>query len=403
MCGKCEDNSHPDAPASPTRRKVLMAGAGLAAASTLAVMPGKVQAQESAAQAGNGPWRVRAWGNRDPEGPFVPLEIPRRALRPNDVLIDIMYCAICHSDIHIARQEWGSPYPATNYPCVPGHEIIGRVAAIGSAVTKFRPGDIAGAGAMIDSCGECESCVNDLEQYCLKGWTLNFNSPDKISGGYNYGGFSQRVVIPERFTVRIPPGMNLAAAAPLMCAGITTFSPLEHWSVEAGQRVGVIGMGGLGHLAVKLAVARRADVTVFTTTPGKVTDAKKMGAREAVVWNDPDALKPYANQFDFLISTVPTSVPTHPITNMLRLDGTYVIVGAREPIEDVRGSGLWLQRRQVSASLMGGMAETQEFIDFCARRNIVADIELIKPDQIDRAFERIKAKDIRYRFVVDFT
>ena len=197
--------------------------------------------------------------------------------------------------------------------------------------------------------------------------------------------------------------MNLAAAAPLMCAGITTFSPLEHWSVEAGQRVGVIGMGGLGHLAVKLAVARRADVTVFTTTPGKVTDAKKMGAREAVVWNDPDALKPYANQFDFLISTVPTSVPTHPITNMLRLDGTYVIVGAREPIEDVRGSGLWLQRRQVSASLMGGMAETQEFIDFCARRKIVADIELIKPDQIDRAFERIKAKDIRYRFVVDFT
>ncbi|WP_199886294.1 NAD(P)-dependent alcohol dehydrogenase [Dickeya sp. ws52] len=378
-----------------------MAGAGLAAASTLAVMPGKVQAQESAAQPGNGPWRVRAWGNQNPSGPFVPLEIPRRALRPNDVLIDIMYCAICHSDIHIARQEWGPPYPATNYPCVPGHEIIGRVAAIGSAVTKFRPGDIA--GAMIDSCGECENCMNDLEQYCVKGWTLNFNSPDKISGGYNYGGFSQRVVIPERFTVRIPPGMNLAAAAPLMCAGITTFSPLQHWSVEAGQRVGVIGMGGLGHLAVKLAVARRADVTVFTTTPAKIADAKKMGAREAIVWTDPDALKPYANQFDFLISTIPTNVPTHPITNMLRLDGTYVIVGAREPIEDVRGSGLWLQRRQVSASLMGGMAETQEFIDFCAHRKIVADIELIKPDQIDRAFARIKAKDVRYRFVVDLT
>lgn len=403
MCGNCSDNSHPDAPASPARRRALLAGAGLAAASSLAVMPGQAQAQAPSAPAGNGPWRVRAYGNQRADGPFGPLEIPRRALRPNDVLIDIMYCAICHSDIHIARQEWGPPYPATNFPCVPGHEIIGRVAAVGSEVTRFRPGDIAGAGAMIDSCGECENCVNDLEQYCVKGWTLNFNTPDKYLGGYNYGGFSQRVVVPERFTVRIPPGMNLAAAAPLMCAGITTFSPMQHWAVKVGQRVGVIGMGGLGHLAVKLAVARGAHVTVFTTTPAKVADAKKMGAREALVWTKPDALKAYANSFDFLISTVPTSVPTHPITSMLRLDGTYVIVGAREPIEDIRGSGLWLQRRQVSASLMGGMAETQAFIDYCARRDIVADIELIKPDQIDRAFERIKTKDARYRFVVDFT
>ncbi|WP_429459817.1 NAD(P)-dependent alcohol dehydrogenase [Paraburkholderia sp. JPY465] len=333
----------------------------------------------------------------------MPIEIPRRALRPNDVLIDIMYCAICHSDIHIARQEWKSPYPATNYPCVPGHEIVGRVAAVGTAVTKFRVGDIAGAGAMIDSCGVCENCVNDLEQYCVKGWTLNFNSQDTHLGGYNYGGFSQRVVVPERFTVRIPPGMDLAATAPLMCAGITTFSPMQHWSVVAGQRVGVIGFGGLGHLAVKLGVARKADVVVFTTTPGKVADAKRMGAREAVVWNTPGAMERYANQFDFLISTVPTNVPTQPITNMLRLDGTYVIVGAREPIEDVRGSGLWLQRRKVSASLMGGMAETQEFVDYCARRNLVSDIELIKPGQIDQAFERIKSKDVRYRFVIDLT
>lgn len=403
MCGNCNDNLHSDEPASPARRKVLLAGAGIAAASSLALIPGSTNAATSPSPAGNGPWRVRAYGNRNPEGTFEPLDIPRRALRPNDVLIDIMYCAICHSDIHIARQEWGAPYPATNYPCVPGHEIIGRVAAVGSEVTKFRPGDIAGAGAMIDSCGECENCLNDLEQYCSKGWTLNFNSPDKHLGGYNYGGFSQRVVVPERFAVRIPPGMNLAAAAPLMCAGITTFSPMQHWSVKSGQRVGVIGLGGLGHLALKLAVERKADVTVFTTTPAKVADAKKMGASEVVVWTNPDALKPFASQFDFLISTIPTNVPTHPITNMLRLDGTYVIVGAREPIEDVRGSGLWLQRRNVSASLMGGMAETQEFIDFCARRNIVADIELIKPDQIDRAFDRIKAKDVRYRFVVDLT
>ncbi len=264
MCGKCEDNSHPDAPASPTRRKVLMAGAGLAAASTLAVMPGKVQAQESAAQAGNGPG-VFVHGQQGSGGAICSPKFPPGT---SSERCPHRHYVLCYLSFRYSyrRAGMGAPYPATNYPCVPGHEIIGRVAAIGSAVTKFRPGDIAGAGAMIDSCGECESCVNDLEQYCLKGWTLNFNSPDKISGGYNYGGFSQRVVIPERFTVRIPPGMNLAAAAPLMCAGITTFSPLEHWSVEAGQRVGVIGMGGLGHLAVKLAVARRADVTVFTTT-----------------------------------------------------------------------------------------------------------------------------------------
>lgn len=404
MCDICGDVSHRGDLTSPDRRKALLGGAGLvAAAPFLTGLAASAQTQNPGASAGSGPWRVRAYGNKSASGPFEAIEIPRRALRPNDVLIDIMYCAICHSDIHIARQEWGPPYPATNFPCVPGHEIVGRVAAVGSGVSKFRVGDIAGAGAMIDSCGECENCLNDLEQYCVKGWTLNFNSPDKISGGYNFGGFSERVVIPERFVVRVPPGMNLAATAPLLCAGITTFSPMQHWSVASGQRVGVIGFGGLGHLAVKLAVARKADVTVFTTTPGKVEDAKKMGARDAVVWTDPAALQSYANRFDFLISTVPTNVPTHPITNMLRIDGTYVIVGAREPIEDVRGSGLWLQRRKVSASLMGGMAETQSFIDYCASRNIASDIELINPDQIAQAFDRIKAKDVRYRFVIDLT
>jgi alcohol dehydrogenase (NADP+) len=401
MCVKCGDSRHNQPVFSPERRQMLRTGAGLAAASSLGSFAAHTHAQTESV--GAGPYLVRAYGNKSAGGPFVPIEVPRRALRPNDVLIDIMYCAICHSDIHIARQEWKAPYPPTNFPCVPGHEIVGRVVAVGKAVKKFRVGDIAGAGAMIDSCGVCENCVNDLEQYCIKGWTLNFNSHDKYLGGYNYGGFSKRIVVPERFSVRIPPGMNLAAAAPLMCAGITTFSPMQHWSVEAGQRVGVIGFGGLGHLAVKLAVARKADVTVFTTSPSKVADATRMGAREAVIWNSPNSMDRYAGQFDFLISTVPTNVPTHPITNMLRLDGTYVIVGAREPIEDVRGSGLWLQRRKVSASLMGGMAETQEFIDYCACRNIVSDIELIKPAQIDQAFERIKSKDVRYRFVIDLT
>lgn len=378
-----------------------MGGAFAAAVPLMA--SGPASAQGAVPALGSVPTRVRAYGNKSASGRFEAIEIPRRAVRRNDVMIDVMYCAICHSDIHIARQEWVPPYPATNFPCVPGHEIVGRVSAVGSAVTKFRVGDIAGAGAMIDSCGACENCVNDLEQYCVKGWTLNFNSPDRISGGYNYGGFSERVVLPERFAIRIPPRMNLAAASPLLCAGITTFSPMQHWQVEAGQPVAVIGFGGLGHLAVKLAAARKADVTVFTTSPGKVEDAKRMGAREVVVWKGAQELQPYSNKFDFVISTVPINVPTHPITTMLRLDGTYVIVGAREPIEDVRGSGLWLQRRKVSASLMAGMAETQSFIDYCASRNIVADIQLIKPAEIDRAFERIKAREAKYRFVIDLT
>ncbi|MGF6976064.1 putative zinc-type alcohol dehydrogenase-like protein [Paraburkholderia sp. JPY465] len=403
MCQNCGDITHTEELLLPGRRKVLLSSAVGLMAAPFVGGANAAPSQESASTPISGAAsKVRAYGNASPNAPFRAIQIPRRAVRPNDVLVDIMYCAVCHSDIHIARQEWGPPYPATNYPCVPGHEIIGRVVAVGSAVKKLKVGDIAGAGAMIDSCGTCDNCLADLEQYCLKGWTLNFNSPDKISGGYNYGGYSERVVIPERFTVHIPPGMNLAAAAPLMCAGITTFSPMQHWNLKAGQRVGVIGLGGLGHLAVKLAAARKANVTVFTTTEFKVSDAKRLGAERAVMWSDAASLEPFTNQFDLLISTVPQAVPTHPFTNMLRLDGTLVIVGAREPIEDVRGSGLWLQRRNVSASLMGGMAETQEFINYCASRNIGADVELIQPNRIDEAFERIKKKDVKYRFVIDF-
>ncbi|MFD1613172.1 NAD(P)-dependent alcohol dehydrogenase [Sphingomonas tabacisoli] len=319
------------------------------------------------------------------------------------MLIDILYSAICHSDIHIAREEWGPPYPSTLFPCVPGHEVIGRVAAVGNAVTKFRVGDTVGAGPMIASCRSCENCRADLEQYCQVGWTLAFNTPDKISGGHNYGGFAERIMLPEHFVMRIPPRMNLAAAAPLLCAGITTFSPLQHWDASAGKRVGIIGLGGLGHLGVKLAAARGADVTVFTSSPGKVDDARRLGAREGVLWTETGMLEPYADKFDLLISTLPVVVPTTPFTNLLRLDGTLVIVGAREPIDNVTGAGLWGRRRNVSASLMGGMAETQAMIDYCASRNIVADIELISPDQIDRAFDRVKAKDVRYRFVLDLT
>lgn len=405
MCQKCGDTEHKEELILPGRRKVILgAAAGMAAIPMLGGVASAAAApagQPGRSPAGPGPYSVKAYGNASPAAEFRPLRVKRRALRPNDVLIDIHYCAVCHSDIHIARQEWPAPYPATRYPCVPGHEIIGRVTAVGSAVSRFQVGDFAGSGAMIDSCGVCEHCQAGLEQYCQNGWTLNFNSVDKTSGEPNYGGFSEQIVVPERFAVRIPPGMDMAKAAPLMCAGITTFSPMEHWRLGAGQRVGIIGMGGLGHMAVKLAVARKAETVVFTTTPGKLDDAHRMGAADAVLWNDVAALTAWASHFDLLISTIPVPLPLQPLTNMLRLDGTLVIVGAREPLQNVTGSGLWLQRRTVSGSLMGGMAETQMFVDYCLRHHIEAEVEVIKPDQIDEAFTRIKHKDVRYRFVVD--
>jgi uncharacterized zinc-type alcohol dehydrogenase-like protein len=317
------------------------------------------------------------------------------------VLIDVLYCGICHSDIHAVHGDWGSP----NYPRVPGHEIIGRVAGVGNAVTKFRVGDIAGVGCMVDSCGECENCLADREQNCLNGTTFTYDAPDKVSGGYTYGGYSERLVVTERFAIRIPPGVNLAATAPLLCAGITTFSPMQHWRLEPGQRVGIIGMGGLGHVAVKLAVARRADVTIFTTTQSKIADAKRFGAREAVLSSDEAAMARLANHFELLISTVPYSYRMQPFMNLLKLDGTLVNVGLLLNLEgtDLSGMLMGFGRKSLAGSMIGGIAETQEVIDYCAARNITADIELIRPDQISQAYERVVNKDVRYRFVIDLT
>jgi uncharacterized zinc-type alcohol dehydrogenase-like protein len=326
------------------------------------------------------------------------MKIERRVLRPTDVLLEVLYCGVCHSDIHIVRDEWGTG----KFPCVPGHEIVGRVSAVGNAVTKFKVGDVAGIGCIIDSCGECEHCVADLEQYCDKGWTLVFNTPDKVSGGLNYGGYSDRIVVAERFAVRIPPGMDLASAAPLLCAGITTFSPLQHWKVESGQRVGVIGFGGLGHMAVKLAVARKAEVTVFTTSAGKIADAKRMGVKEVALWSETEELKRLANQLDLIISTVPKGFDIQPFVNMLTVDGTFVNVGVLDQFDNVSGRGLISRRRSLAGSLIGGIAETQQVIDYCAARNIKPEIELIRPDQIGQAYDRVVAKDVRYRFVIDF-
>ncbi|WP_349999176.1 NAD(P)-dependent alcohol dehydrogenase [Stenotrophomonas lacuserhaii] len=328
------------------------------------------------------------------------MQIQRRALRPHDVLIDVLYCGICHSDIHTARDEWKSMMP-TVYPSVPGHEIIGRVVAVGSEVTKFKVGDIGGIGCIVNSCLDCDACDADREQNCQHGASFTYNTPDKISGGHTLGGYSDKIVVPQHFVIRIPPGADLAATAPLLCAGVTTFSPMQHWKVKGGQRVGVIGLGGLGHIAVKLAVARKAEVTIFTTTLGKVADARRLGAKEAVMWDDAEAMKRLAGQFDLLISTVPQAYSMQPFINLLKLDATLVNVGAMDALQGIGGLSLVFGRYSVAGSVIGGIAETQEVIDYCATRGIKADIELVRPDQINKAYDRVVNKDVRYRFVID--
>jgi uncharacterized zinc-type alcohol dehydrogenase-like protein len=381
------------------RRNFLVAGMGFAAAPLLNRV---VMGAPTEVPVGDKLVSVRAWGASSATSPVGAIEIQRRAVGPHDVLLDVLYCGICHSDIHQARDEWSANIP-TVYPCVPGHEIIGRVQAVGSAVTKFKIGDIGGVGCMVDSCLACENCQADREQNCLKGATFTYNSPDFLLGGHTYGGYSDKLVVPEHFVIRIPPGADLAATAPLLCAGITTFSPMQHWKLAPGQRVGVIGLGGLGHMAVKLGVARQAEVTVFTTSPGKLADAKRLGARDAVLWSDTEGIKRLINYFDLMISTVPRSYPMQQFLDLLKLDSTLVNVGAVEPLEaaGLNGMAMAFGRKSLAGSVIGGIAETQEVIDYCAARNIKADVELVRPDQINQAFDRVVNRDIRYRFVID--
>lgn len=396
MCDGQNEVAQNHASALLDRRKVLMVGAGLVAAPLLAGSAALAQSAQAAKGAGVGPYTARAFGAASATSPLAPLQIKRRALGPHDVLLDILYCGVCHTDIHFVRNEWHE----SQYPCVPGHEVIGRVTAVGSSVTKFRVGDIGGVGCLVDSCRTCENCEDDLEQYCEKELTLTYNSNDLVSGGHTYGGYSDKMVVTEHFVIRIPPGADLAATAPLLCAGVTTFSPMQHWKLASGQRVGVIGLGGLGHIAVKLAVARKADVTVFTTSPGKIADAKRLGATNAVLWNDAAAQK-QLSKFDLMISTVPQAYPMQQLVNLLKLNGTLINVGAMEPIQDVSGASLALGRKSVAGSAIGGIAETQEVIDYCVDRNIKADVELIRADEINKAFDRMVNKDVRYRFVID--
>jgi alcohol dehydrogenase (NADP+) len=393
-------HDHDHGPTMPGRRSVLKAGLVLAAAPLVGGVGGRAEAAPGSAVA-NGPVTARAYGTTSATAALGPMEARRRAVGPHDVLLDVLYCGICHSDIHQARSEWSSI--PTTYPCVPGHEIIGRVQAVGSAVTRFKVGDIGGVGCMVDSCGTCDNCVADREQNCLKGATFTYNSPDRATGENTLGGYSEKMVVSDRFVIRIPPGADLAGMAPLLCAGITTFSPMQHWKLSARQRVGVIGLGGLGHIAVKLAAARKAEVTVFTTSPGKVADARRLGAVEAVLWSDAAAMKRLANRFDLLISTVPQAYPMQPFIGLLALDGTLVNVGALNQLDAGAGFAMIAGRKGLAGSMIGGIAETQEVVDYCAARGIKADVELVRPDQINGAYDRVVSKDVRYRFVIDLT
>lgn len=340
---------------------------------------------------------TKGYAAQSKTSPIAPWEFDRREVGPTDVQVEIAYCGVCHSDLHQARDEWGGSV----FPMVPGHEIVGRVKAVGADVTKFKVGDLAGVGVMVDSCRTCESCKIGLEQYCDTGgtvFTYNSRFPD---GTEAYGGYSDNIVVDEGFVLSISPKLDLAATAPLLCAGITTYSPLRHWNVQPGQKVGVVGLGGLGHMALKFAHAFGAHVTQFTTSPGKEADAKRLGADEVVLTRDPEALKALAGTFHFIIDTVSAPHDINMYLNLLKRDGSMVLVGLPDTPAAVSAFPLAGKRRSLAGSNIGGIAETQEMLDFCAEHNIVSDIELTPISKINDAYERMLKNDVKYRFVID--
>jgi len=335
---------------------------------------------------------------QDETGPLDAFRFERREPGENDVRIEILHCGVCHSDLHTARNEW----KGTTYPVVPGHEIVGRVSQVGPGVQGFRPGDLAAVGCMVDSCRSCPDCLEGLEQYCRNGIVFTYNSPDPHTGGMTYGGYSDCIVVDERFVLRVPANLDLPAVAPLLCAGITTYSPLRHWKVGRGTTVGVVGLGGLGHMAVKLANALGANVVTFTTSPGKADDAKRLGAHEVVISKDRGEMKKQANRFDFILNTVAAPHNLDAFLNLLRRDGTMCMIGAPAlPHPSPNVFNLIFGRRQLSGSLIGGIRETQEMLDFCGEHGIVSDIERIPIDKINEAYERMLRGDVKYRFVID--
>ncbi len=345
------------------------------------------------------PTSTPAYAAQSATAPLAPFTLERRDPGPTDVQFEIRYCGVCHSDLHTARGEW----PGVTFPVVPGHEIVGRVTSVGSAVRKFKPGDLAAVGCLVDSCRSCPSCESGLEQYCQREPIFTYNSPDRhIPGRMTYGGYSRRIVVDERFVLKVSERLDLAAAAPLLCAGITTYSPLRHWGAAPGRKVGVVGLGGLGHMAVKFAHALGAHTVLFTTSPGKVEDGRRLGADEVVVSKDTAAMQKQRGSFDFILDTVAAPHNLDLVTDLLRLNGTLCLVGA--PAVPHPSPSVWnllVKRRSLAGSMIGGIPETQEMLDFCAARGITSDIEMIPIQQINEAYERMLRSDVKYRFVID--
>ncbi|TXF79505.1 NAD(P)-dependent alcohol dehydrogenase [Chryseobacterium sp.] len=342
---------------------------------------------------------VKAFGTEAKDKDLQEMTIMRREVQPNDVEIDILYCGVCHSDLHTARNDWGGSV----YPAVPGHEIIGKITKVGPEVTKFKVGDLAGVGCMVDSCRECESCKKDLEQYCMNGFTGTYNSPDRyMANQRTYGGYSQTVVVDEDFVLKIPENLDLAATAPLLCAGITTYSPLRHWNVTEGSKVAVVGLGGLGHMAVKLAKGMGAEVTLFSRSPDKIQDAMDLGADSVVISTYENEMNAVKGKFDLIIDTVPYDHDINPYIATLGISGTLVLVGYLGKMEDMLNTvPMILGRKSVAGSVIGGIKETQEMLDFCGEKGITSEIEIIKMQDINEAYGRMLKSDVKYRFVID--
>ena len=344
-------------------------------------------------------YQAKAYSAASEKSPLASTTIARRDPTERDVQIEILFCGICHSDLHSVRNEW-SEFMATNYPIIPGHEIVGRVTKVGSTVTKYKPGDLVAVGCMVDSDRSCANCKRDLEQFCPN-MTLTFNSPDKHLGGVTYGGYSDSIVVDEHFVLRLPSNLNIAGAAPLLCAGITTYSPMRHWGVGKGKKVGVVGLGGLGHMAVKFGRAFGAHVAVFTTSPNKKEDALRLGADEVIVSRNSDEIKKHAGSFDFIIDTVSANHDINAYINLLGVDGNLTMVGApAEPLA-IPAFTLIMGRRRLAGSAIGGIAETQEMLDFCGKHNVTADVEVIPIQKVNEAYERLLKSDVKYRFAID--
>lgn len=341
--------------------------------------------------------QVKAYGADAADANFKEISIERRDLHDNDVKIDILYCGVCHSDIHAKLNDWGN----AKYPIVPGHEIIGKVTQVGSDVSKYKLGDLVGVGCMVDSCQTCSACEEDMEMWCENGSTSTYNSKDKFIGGHTLGGYSTTIVVREEFVLSISEELDTKAVAPLLCAGITTYSPLKQWNIQKGDKVGIVGLGGLGHMGIKFAAAMGAETVMITTSEEKAKDAQRLGANEVIISKDKEQMTAHNNSFDFILNTIPVGHDVNPYLALLKRDKTMCLVGAIEPLENIHGGNLILRRKRLAGSLIGGIKETQEMLDFCAEHDIVSDVEMIDMQDIDNAFERVQNSDVKYRFVID--